>query len=199
MDYTREEVERICRYAFKLAEQKGLPCTLGFKSNVLEYVSEQLWEPVFWEIAEEFPTVKGQYYHIDALNGPRIISQSPEGLGVVVTGNMFGDVFTDLTSTLFGGMGVGSSACINPNGVSMFEPIHGSSPKDYGKGIVSPIAAMLSGAMMLENIGEIRAARAVNNAVERVFESGRIPNLTINSGVSTQKQTAMVLEELLAV
>jgi len=197
MEYTSAEVKRVCRYAYELAKEKGLPLTLGFKSNVLKNVSAELWQPIFEEMGrEEFPDVPSNYAHIDALNGPWLISSSPKNLGVIVTGNMFGDIITDLTTSLYGGMGVGSSACINPAGTSMFEPIHGSSPDDYGNGTVSPIAAILSGGLMINHLGEREAAQGVETAVETVLASGRIPNMTTSSGVCTSRQTDMVLEEM---
>lgn len=203
MEYTSEEVDRINKYSFELAREKsknGKPMnvTLALKSNVLEFVSASLWQPRFEKMAkEEYADVPSNYAHIDALNGPMLISNSPEKLGIIVTSNMFGDILTDLTASLFGGMGIGASACINPEGTSMFEPLHGSSPQDYGKNTVSPIAAILSGALMLENIGEINAAKGLELAVERVLTKQKIPNFTTNSGVSTQKQTEYVLEELM--
>ncbi len=205
MEYSSQDVERVLDYAFGVAINEGeernpLPLTMGFKSNVLKNVSAGVWQPVFNEIAakEEHSLVKSNYAHIDALVGPWLINNPlPENGWVIVTGNMFGDILTDLTASLFGGMGVGASGCINPHGTSMFEPIHGSSPKDYGKGNVSPIAAILSGAMMLEHIGKTDAAKGIEAAVTKVLASGRIPNLTTASGVPTQKQTEMVLDELL--
>lgn len=96
MEYTDKEVERVCKYAYKLAREKELPLTLGFKSNVLTSVSANLWQPIFEKMgAEEFPDVKNNYAHIDALNGPWLISSSPKDLGIIVTGNMFGDIITD--------------------------------------------------------------------------------------------------------
>ena len=204
MEYTDREVDRVNRYAFNLAREKGgdnpSRVTLALKSNVLEYVSAGLWQPRFESMAKnEFPDVQADYAHIDAMNGPWMVSNSPESLDIIVTGNMFGDIVTDLTASLFGGMGVGASACLNPsyNGTSMFEPLHGSSPKDYNKSVVSPIAAILSGALMLENIGEKEAAKTIETAVENVLASGRIPDLTIHSGVPTEKQTEMVLKEIM--
>ncbi len=196
MEYTDKEVDRVCKYAFELARSKNLPITLAFKSNVLKNVSAELWQPRFEKMAEEeYSDVKSTYAHIDALNGPWLISSSPKDLGVIVTGNMFGDIITDLTASLYGGMGVGSSACINPEGTSMFEPLHGSSPNDYGKAVVSPIAAILSGALMLDHLGEREAAKGIETAVEAVLAEGSIPDMTINSGVPTPIQTRMVLEE----
>lgn len=204
MDYNSQEVDRAVRYAFELAREKGketggkpFPVTLGFKSNVLEYVSRGLWQPRFQQIAkEEYPDVPSNYGHIDAIAGPWLISQLQKEPWILLTGNMFGDIITDEITELFGGMGGGPSACINPKGTSMFEPIHGSSPKDYGKNNVSSIAAILAGALMLKNIGEKEAAKGLEAAVERVLAQGKIPNFTINSGVSTTQQTQYVLEEL---
>lgn len=203
MEYTKEEVDRVDRYAFDLARQKEqeqgkkFPVLLGGKSNVLSNVFARLWQPRFMDLAaKEYSDLEVHYQHIDALNGPLLISSSPEWFNIVVTSNMFGDILTDLTASLFGGMGLGASGCINPEGTSMFEPIHGSSPKDYGKKVVSPIAAILSGALMLRELGEHEAALAIENAVEAVLKSKQIPNLTIHSGVSTDKQGDLVLAEL---
>ena len=213
MDYNSQEVDRTVRYAFELSRRKGqelgvspLPVTLGFKSNVLEYVSKGLWEPRFFDIAkEEFPDVPADYQHIDALNGPVIINNElPKNGWIIVTGNMFGDKISDLLNALFGGMGNGAAGCrcpegnprLNPRRVGMFEPVHGSSPKDYGKNVVSPIATILSGAMMLEDLGEVEAAQGIERAVWNALSSRKIPDLTTHSGVPTQQQTEYVLEEL---
>ena len=204
MEYTDLQVDRVDRYAFELARRKksetgkDYPVVLGGKSNVLTNVFASLWQPRFEAMGKnEYPDVKIHYQHIDALNGPLLVSSSPEWFNIIVTGNMFGDIITDLTASLFGGMGVGASGCINPKGTSMFEPIHGSSPKDYGKGTVSPIAAILSGSLMLKEIGEEAAGIALEKAVETVLASGKIPNLTIHSGVSTREQADLIIKELL--
>ncbi|MBA3047649.1 3-isopropylmalate dehydrogenase [Patescibacteria group bacterium] len=197
MNYTNAEVERILRYAYELARDKGQELILGFKSNVLEYVSAQQWQPMFEKMGKKiYPEVLAKYAHIDALNGPMLINSIPQESFVIVTGNMFGDVITDLTASLFGGMGVGASACINPYGTSMFEPIHGSSPKDYGKGTVSPVAAILSGVLMLKNLGEEKAAKKLELSVVNVLKQGKIPDFTINSGVPTKQQTQYIMEEI---
>ncbi|MCK5061565.1 3-isopropylmalate dehydrogenase [Candidatus Parcubacteria bacterium] len=197
MNYTNAEVERILRYAYELARDKRQILILGFKSNVLEYVSAQQWQPMFEKMGEKiYPEVSAHYAHIDALNGPMLISSIPKEPFVIVTGNMFGDVITDLTASLFGGMGVGASACINPYGTSMFEPLHGSSPKDYGKEVVSPVAAILSGALMLENLGETKAAEKLELSIANVLKQRKIPDFTVNSGVSTQQQTQYITTEI---
>ena len=207
MEYSSRDVDRMNRYAFELAREKNrdrpldhpMIVLLAGKTNVLDYVFDQLWEPRFHEMGDtEFPDVMRDYVHIDALNGPLLIDHLPnkkDGF-IVVTSNMFGDIITDLTASLFGGMGIGYSGCINPDGISMFEPIGGSSPKDYGKNVICPIAAILSGRMMLEHLGEEKAAQGIEDAVAKVLREGKIPNLTTESGVPTQKQTEYVIEAL---
>lgn len=208
MEYTEADINRTNAYAFALADkmyQEGtpMPVILAGKSNVLKAVFG-LWKELFDETRKQYahiPSgVEGDYLHIDALIGPRLISkgQLPKGEHgfIVVTSNMFGDILTDLTAALAGGMGVGYSGCINPEGTSMFEPIHGSSPKDYGKHVVSPIAAILSGMLMLRELGEKQAADTIDTAVENVLKEGKIPDFTTESGVSTQQQTTYVLEDM---
>jgi len=197
MNYTNAEVERALRYAYELARKKKQDLILGFKSNVLEFVSAQQWQPMFEKMGRDiYPEVSAKYAHIDALTGPMLIDTIPEKSFVIVTGNMFGDIITDLTASLFGGMGVGASACINPFGTSMFEPIHGSSPKDYGKGLVSPVAAILSGVLMLVTLGEKEAAEKLESSVVKVLKQGKIPDFTIKSGIPTKQQTQYVIEEV---
>lgn len=197
MNYTNAEVERALRYAYELARDKEQDLVLGFKSNVLEYVSAQQWQPMFEKMGENtYPEVSAKYAHIDALNGPDLVGIANKKSYVIVTGNMFGDMITDLLAFLFGGMGAGASACINPYGTSMFEPLHGSSPKDYGNGTVSPVAAILSGALMLEKLGEKEAAEKLESNIANVLKQRKIPDFTVNSGVSTQQQTQHIIKEV---
>ena len=175
MVYSRYQVERCLRYAFeytrkfgKKARGKGEANTLGLvgKTNVLTYVSD-LWERVFHEIgAKDYPDVKREYYHVDATCMWMI--KSPEWFDVLVTSNMFGDIITDLGAETQGGMGIAAGGNINPEGVSMFEPIGGSAPKYTGKNVINPLAAVCAAAMMLETLGEVEAAVAVEDAVKRV-------------------------------
>jgi 3-isopropylmalate dehydrogenase len=175
MVYNRFQVERCLRYAFEYARKfgkkargRGEANTLGLvgKSNVLTYVFD-LWERVFHEIGEkDYPDVKREYYHVDATCMWMV--KSPEWFDVLVTSNMFGDIITDLGAETQGGMGIAAGGNINPQGVSMFEPIGGSAPKYTGKNLINPLAAICAGAMMLETLGEVEAANAVEAAVKAV-------------------------------
>ena len=175
MVYNRFQVERCLRYAFEYARKfgkkargRGEANTLGLvgKTNVLTYVFD-LWERVFHEIGEkDYPDVKREYYHVDATCMWMV--KSPEWFDVLVTSNMFGDIITDLGAETQGGMGIAAGGNINPQGVSMFEPIGGSAPKYTGKNLINPLAAICAGAMMLETLGEVEAANAVEAAVKAV-------------------------------
>jgi 3-isopropylmalate dehydrogenase len=175
MLYSRAQVDRCLRWAFAYARKHGKQArgvgehnTLGLvgKTNVLTYVYD-LWFRRFNEIGdEEYPDVKREYYHVDATCMWMV--KSPEWFDVLVTGNMFGDIITDLGAITQGGMGVAAGGNINPEGVSMFEPIGGSAPKYTGLGVINPVAAIVAGAMMLDTLGETQAAEDVENAVAEV-------------------------------
>ena len=175
MVYNRFQVERCLRYAFDYAGRhgkktrgKGDENTLGLvgKTNVLTYVFD-LWERAFHEIGEaDYTDVCRDYYHVDA--ACMWMVKSPEWFDVLVTSNMFGDIITDLGAITQGGMGIAAGGNINPEGVSMFEPIGGSAPKYTGMGVINPLAAISAGAMMLDTLGESEAAEAVENAVMQV-------------------------------
>lgn len=175
MVYNRFQVERCLRYAFEYARKFGKKArgvgeenTLGLvgKTNVLTYVFD-LWERAFHEIGEaEYPDIRRDYYHVDATCMWMV--KSPEWFDVLVTGNMFGDIITDLGAITQGGMGIAAGGNINPNGVSMFEPIGGSAPKYTGKNVINPLAAICAGAMMLQTLGENDAANAIEEAVKKV-------------------------------
>ena len=172
MVYTRGQVERCLRYAFEYARKNGKKArgigennTLALigKTNVLTYVFD-LWERAFNEIGDaEYPDVVREYYHVDATC--IYMLQCPEMFDVLVTSNMFGDIITDLAATTQGGMGVASGGNINPDGVSMFEPIGGTAPKFTGQNVINPIAAIGSVAMMLDTLGENNAAAKINEAI----------------------------------
>jgi 3-isopropylmalate dehydrogenase len=165
---TRKGVERCIRYAFDYCQKRGKmkKLTLCGKTNVLTYAFD-LWERTFNEVAEEYPDVETDYAHIDALCMWMV--KNPEWFDVIVTDNMFGDIITDLGAMVQGGMGVAAGANINPDGVSMFEPIGGSAPKYTGQKKINPIAAILAAQLMLDTIGEKRAAAAVEAGVAKVL------------------------------
>ena len=169
---TRKGAERCIRYGFELAmgrERKHL--TLVHKTNVLTF-SGDLWERTFEEVAVEYPEVETAYNHVDA--ACIYFVEDPTRYEVVVTDNLFGDILTDLGGAVAGGIGLASSANLNPdrNSPSLFEPVHGSAPDIAGKGLANPTAAVLSGAMMLDFLGENETANRVRAACNGVPDSG---------------------------
>jgi 3-isopropylmalate dehydrogenase len=172
--YNRFQVERCLRWAFQYTRKYGKKArgvgehnTLALvgKTNVLTFVFD-LWERAFHEVgAKEFPEIKRDYYHVDATCMWMV--KSPEWFDVLVTDNMFGDIITDLGAMTQGGMGIAAGGNINPEGVSMFEPIGGSAPKYTGQDVINPLAAICAGAMMLQHLGETKAGDAIEAAVKR--------------------------------
>jgi 3-isopropylmalate dehydrogenase len=165
---TRRGVERCLRYAFEFTRKrnKDKKLTLSGKTNVLTYAFD-LWERAFHEIGQkDYPDIKRDYAHVDATT--MWFVKNPEWFDVIVTDNMFGDIITDLGAMVQGGMGIAAGGNINPQGTSMFEPIGGSAPKYTGKGVINPLAAICAGQMMLDFLGETKAAKAIEDAVIKI-------------------------------
>ena len=201
--YSRFQVDRCLRYAFNYARKYGKKArgrgdrnTLALcgKTNVLTYVYD-LWERAFHEMGEsEFPDIQREYYHVDATC--MWFVKNPEWFDVIVTGNMFGDIITDLGAMIQGGMGVAAGGNINPEGVSMFEPIGGSAPKYTGMGIINPLAAICSMQMMLASLGEDEAAEAVEMAAMYVT-SKKLKSLAAGRmGYSTAEVGDLIAEQV---
>jgi len=165
---TRKGVERCLRYAFDYCKKrnKDNTVTLCGKTNVLTYAFD-LWERAFHEVARDYPKIKTDYAHVDATCMWMV--KNPEWFDVLVTDNMFGDIITDLGAMIQGGMGVAAGGNINPQGTSMFEPIGGSAPKYTGKNVINPLAAICAGQMMLEHLGEEKAAQRIEKAVMKTI------------------------------
>lgn len=160
---TRKGIERCIQYAFNIAKnRKNKKLTLCGKTNVLTFAFD-LWERTFHEVSKKFPTVATDYAHVDATCMWMI--KNPEWFSVIVTDNMFGDIITDLGAMIQGGMGIAAGGNINPEGVSMFEPIGGSAPKYTGKNVINPLACICAGGMLLEEIGEKKAAKKLEDTV----------------------------------
>ena len=162
---TKFGVERLVRYAFELAaERDRKKLTLVHKHNVLVHAG-WLWQNTVNEVAKEFPSVKVDYLHVDAAT--IFMVTNPERFDVIVTDNLFGDILTDLAAAIGGGIGLGASGNINPDGTfpSMFEPVHGSAPDIAGKNIADPTAAILSAALLLEHLKNPVAAARIERAV----------------------------------
>jgi 3-isopropylmalate dehydrogenase len=186
MVYSRPVVERCIRYAYdytKKRNKKNL-LTLVHKCNVLTNVGD-LWVRTHKEVGDaDYSDVKQDYNHVDACTMWMV--KSPEFYDVIVTSNLFGDIITDLGAMIQGGMGIAAGGNINPEGVSMFEPIGGSAPKYTGKNSINPLAAISAGGMLLETLGEAEAARAVDKAVYDALASGKIKSLSAGKmGMST--------------
>ncbi|MBA3070638.1 MAG: 3-isopropylmalate dehydrogenase [Nitrospirae bacterium] len=164
---TRKGVERCIRYAFEYCRKRNKikKLTLCGKTNVLTFAFD-LWERTFYEVAKEYPDIKVDYAHVDAIT--MWFVKNPEWFYVIVTDNMFGDIITDLGAMIQGGMGIAAGGNINPKGVSMFEPIGGSAPKYKGKNVINPLAAICAGGMMLEHLGEEKAGKAIEKAVMKI-------------------------------
>lgn len=163
---TRKGVERCLRYAFDYCRKrnKNNTLTLVAKTNVLTYASD-LWERVFHEIGEaDYPDIKREYAHVDATCMWMV--KNPEWFDVIVVENMFGDIITDLGAMVQGGMGIAAGGNINPEGVSMYEPIGGSAPKYTGLNVINPLASICSAVMMLEDLGEAAMAKDIEEAVK---------------------------------
>ncbi|MEK6527468.1 MAG: 3-isopropylmalate dehydrogenase [Nitrospirota bacterium] len=172
---TRKGVERCIRYAFEYCKKRKRmnKLTLCGKTNVLTFAFD-LWERAFYETAKEYPEIKTDYAHVDAITMWMV--KNPEWFDVIVTDNMFGDIITDLGAMIQGGMGIAAGGNINPAGVSMFEPIGGSAPKYKGKNMINPLAAICAAGMMLEHLGEENAGRTIEQAVMKVT-TGNIKSL----------------------
>jgi 3-isopropylmalate dehydrogenase len=192
---TRKGVERCVRYAFEYARKrnKKRQITLCDKANVLIFAHD-LWRRTFEEVGEEYPDIKKDCALVDATCMWMV--KNPEWFDVIVTCNMFGDIITDLGAIIQGGMGVAAGANINPQGVSMFEPIHGSAPKYTGKNLINPLAAIAAAGMMLEHLGEEKGAKLVDEAITKLLSSGRIKDLSTKSGLKTYEIGDMVVTNM---
>ncbi len=194
---TRKGVERCLRYAFEfcLKRNKERKLTLVAKTNVLKYASD-LWARTFQELAKDYPQVKTDYTHVDAFCMWMI--KNPEWFDVVVTDNLFGDIVTDLGAMIQGGLGIAAGGNINPDpgGVSMFEPMGGSAPKYTGKNIINPLAAIASCQMMLDHLGEKKAAQRAEKAIMQVLAK-HVKSLAAGEmGHSTQEVGDLVVKYL---
>lgn len=166
---TRFGVERAVRYAFELAKSRNQKKKVALcdKSNVLTF-AHNLWLRTFNEVAKEYPDIKAEHYYVDAICMKFV--RNPEIFDVIVSPNMFGDIITDLGAEIQGGMGTAVSGNVNPEGVSMFEPVHGSAPDIAGKGIANPVATILAAAEMMNTLGYPAVAAKIEKAVIRAME-----------------------------
>ncbi len=213
MVYSKEQIKRCVIYAFEtvLKRHKKTPwrglseseknkgyigkLTLCGKTNVLTYTFD-LWQRVFDEVAKSYPTVLTNYVHVDATCIYMV--ESPEQFDVIVTSNMFGDIITDLAAVTQGGMGVAASGNINPNSVSMFEPIGGTAPNFTGLNQINPMAAIGAAHMMLSHLGEDSIADNIESAKIKVIQK-MTSMQAAKMGFSTTEIGDMVVNELHAI
>ena len=195
--FTRRGIERIVKFAFELAAQRNKKkrVTSITKSNAQGY-SMVLWDRTFQEVAAQFPDVETESLLVDA--AAMNFVRRPESFDVVVGSNLFCDILSDLSAAIIGSMGLAASANLDPQRrfPSMFEPVHGSAPDIAGKGVVNPLAAILTAAMMLEHLEMGAAARAVEAAVAAVLAEGKTRTPDLGGKSSTEEVTNAVLEKL---
>jgi 3-isopropylmalate dehydrogenase len=193
---TRKGVERCIRYAFECCRKrnKRKKLTLCGKTNVLTFAFD-LWERAFNEVGEEYPDIETDYAHVDAICMWMV--KNPEWFDVIVTDNMFGDIITDLGAMIQGGMGIAAGANINPEGISMFEPIGGSAPKYTGKKVINPIAAISSAQIMLETLGESTASSLIEKGVIKVLRDDLKDVAAGKMGYSTQEVGDLVVDYII--
>jgi 3-isopropylmalate dehydrogenase len=182
---TKEGARRVIKYAFELAvREKRKKVTSVDKANVLIH-AYGFWREIFEEVAKDYPKIEKEFNFVDAI--AMWMVKNPEWYDVIVTPNMFGDILTDLGAMIQGGLGVAPGGNINPDGISMFEPIHGSAPKYKGMNKVNPIATILAGSMMLESIGEEKAAKIVEDAVREVLKEGKVRTYDLGGNSKTSE------------
>jgi len=188
---TRKGVERCVRFAFDYCRRQGRrKVTLCHKTNVLNYAGD-IWERAFRDVAKQYPDIQSDYAHTDAVCMWMV--KNPDWFDVIVTDNLFGDIITDLGAMIQGGMRIAAGGNINPQGVSMFEPIGGSAPKYTGKNVINPLAAIAAAAMLLDNLGEEDASWRIEDAIRKVV-AGDIKSLAAGQmGYSTTEVGDLVV------
>jgi tartrate dehydrogenase/decarboxylase / D-malate dehydrogenase len=184
--FTRQGCDRIMRYAFELAKARRRHVTSATKSNGIIHTMP-FWDERFADTARAFPEITTDQYHIDILCAHFV--SHPDWFDVVVASNLFGDILSDLAAAVVGSIGLAPAANLNPERQfpSMFEPVHGSAPDIAGQGIANPMAQIWSGAMMLEHLGEIQAARAIETALERVLSSADMHTPDLGGRATTRQ------------
>ncbi len=194
---TRFGVDRCLKYAFELTQKrnKDNKLTLCGKTNVLTYAFG-LWERAFREMgAGKYPNIKLDYTHVDATCMWMI--KNPEWFDVIVTDNLFGDIITDLAAMIQGGIGISAGGNINPEGVSMFEPMGGSAPKYTGQNVINPLAAISAGSMMLDTIGLTKEAKMIEDAMVKTLASGKIKSMAAGRmGMGTSQVGDLIANSL---
>jgi 3-isopropylmalate dehydrogenase len=194
MIFTRKGTERVIRYAFELAQKRARQKKLLMIDKANAIRAMDLWTRTFEEVGADYPDIARDHAYIDA--ACMWMVKNPEWFDVAVVANMFGDIITDLGAMIQGGMGAAASGNIHPGQVSMFEPIHGSAPKYAGKNVSSPVATIAAVAMMLDHVGETRAAARIERTLAELLRTKQIPTLTTGAGLSTSATGDLVCAAL---
>jgi 3-isopropylmalate dehydrogenase len=193
--YTEKGVDRIIRFAFEYAVKNGrTKVTSVDKANVM-YAS-RLWREKFNQIAKEYPNIETESILVDAFS--QYIVRWPYSYQVVVTDNIFGDILSDEGTAVTGSLGMGGSANVNPDGVSVFEPLHGSAPDIAGKGIANPISMVLSAKMMLEILGHDKEAKIIDEAIVKALQQGhRTKDISSGDYCTTEEMGTAIVNNIL--
>ena len=185
---------RVIKYAFELAKKKKKNrVTAVDKANVLSNIYS-LWRKVFEEVKKDYPGMETEYNFVDAIT--MWFVKQPEYYQVVVAPNMFGDIITDLGAMIQGGLGLAPGGNINPDGISMFEPIHGSAPKYKGMNRANPIATIWAGALMMDEIGEEKASQDIVKAIEEVIKEGKVRTKDMGGTATTSGMGDAIVKKL---
>jgi tartrate dehydrogenase/decarboxylase/D-malate dehydrogenase len=194
--FTRAGVDRVVRYAFELARTRpARHVTSATKSNGIIHTMP-FWDERFAAVAADYPDVRTDQYHVDILAAHLV--QHPDWFDVIVASNLFGDILSDLGPAIAGSIGLAPGANLNPERSfpSMFEPVHGSAPDIAGRGVANPVAQILTGAMMLEHLGQPAGAAALVSAVEQVLAAGEPRTGDLGGTATTNAMTDAVIAAL---
>lgn len=183
-EVSKEGCRRVIKYAFDLAVRRRHQLSSVDKANVLSDIYG-FWREIFLDVASGYPSVKTDFNFVDAIT--MWFVKNPEWFDVIVAPNMFGDIITDLGAMIQGGLGLAPGANLNPDGTSMFEPIHGSAPKYKGQNKVNPIATIWAGALLLDHLGQPKAAEDIVTAIERNLFEGRIKTYDLGGSSTTSE------------
>ncbi len=191
---SKNGAERVIKYGFELAKKEKVDTAYFVdKANVLSDIYG-FWRENVERISKHYPKIKPEYMFVDAIT--MWFVKNPEWFKVVITPNMFGDIITDLGAMIQGGLGLAPGGNINPNGISMFEPIHGSAPKYKGMNVANPLATIWAGAMMLDEIGQPKAAEDVVKAIEKVLKQGKVKTKDLGGKAKTSDMGDAVVAKL---
>ncbi len=188
-EVSKEGCHRVIKYAFDLAVRRSHQLSSVDKANVLSDIYG-FWREIFLDVASGYPSVKTDFNFVDAIT--MWFVKNPEWFDVIVAPNMFGDIITDLGAMIQGGLGLAPGANLNPEGTSMFEPIHGSAPKYKGQNKVNPIATIWAGALLLDHLGQPKAAEDIVTAIERNLFEGRIKTYDLGGSSTTSEVGAEI-------